>query len=614
MKRFTDLNSFGNTSVDIQDLRPSGIRYDTRVPFQIANDTRAIVSRVILTKPAIDITEIINYSTANVQYEIKIVNVGTPALTGATISWADFPSTCTLTSSTNYYLVTNITDPAEWDKLGAFILNLPADFETAISWYVQAKVIYNEAGVEKTISWRVYDPNRYFTSEMIAQFGLNANIGYRTNGASAMSASATCSASATVIKPSLRLQVDENPSTGQLFEATYVSDSAINVYWGDGTNNTYPSGSGTMSHTYTGTGSQPIVNINGLVRKYTQASPAGRVDVIAIKDWNNSLQDLSSAFVDHNITEVPNYLPNTVTNISYMLKNNYSFNDSRITSWDTSNVTNIEGLFQGCVSFNQPIGTWDVSGVTNLDNLFRGSSMTFNQSLNAWDVSGVTSMKYTFYGCINYNQSLSTWNTTNVTDMSWMFGGCTNFNQNINAWNVGNVTNMTYMFFGAAAYNQSLSSWNVGNVTNMSAMFAGASTFNQDLNLWDVSKVTNFSGMFSQAAAFNGPIISWNTGAATNMSTMFEGCTSFNRPINSWNTSNVTNMLGMFIDAGVFNQDISGWDTSKVTNMSSMFRNAAAFNQDLSGWCVSLIPTKPTLFDYGATSWTLPKPVWGTCP
>jgi surface protein len=63
-----------------------------------------------------------------------------------------------------------------------------------------------------------------------------------------------------------------------------------------------------------------------------------------------------------------------------------------------------------------------------------------------------------------------------------------------------------------------------------------------------------------------------------------------------------------------FNQDISTWDVSNVTQMEDMFWNNEQFNQDLSGWCVSLIPTEPNNFYAGATSWVLPKPVWGTCP
>jgi len=48
--------------------------------------------------------------------------------------------------------------------------------------------------------------------------------------------------------------------------------------------------------------------------------------------------------------------------------------------------------------------------------------------------------------------------------------------------------------------------------------------------------------------------------------------------------------------------------------MVEMFDNASAFNQDLSGWCVTLISSEPEDFDYLATSWYLPRPVWGTCP
>ena len=79
-------------------------------------------------------------------------------------------------------------------------------------------------------------------------------------------------------------------------------------------------------------------------------------------------------------------------------------------------------------------------------------------------------------------------------------------------------------------------------------------------------------------------------------------------------TSNVTDMLSMFEGATSFNQDISSWGVSNVTNMDYMFSDATSFNQDLSGWCVTLIPTKPDNFDYSAKAWTLPKPVWGTCP
>ena len=102
---------------------------------------------------------------------------------------------------------------------------------------------------------------------------------------------------------------------------------------------------------------------------------------------------------------------------------------------------------------------------------------------------------------------------------------------------------------------------------------------------------------------------------------MFSGAILFDQNIGNWNTSNVVTMEGMFGTATSFNNggspSISGWNVSNVSvvrGMQGMFGFATSFNQDLSNWCVTNIPSEPTDFAAGASSWVLPKPIWGTCP
>jgi len=157
----------------------------------------------------------------------------------------------------------------------------------------------------------------------------------------------------------------------------------------------------------------------------------------------------------------------------------------------------------------------------------------------------------------------------------------------------------------------------LSSVTSMNSMFSNATSFNQDISNWDVSSVTDMSGMFNGATSFNQPLSGWDVSNVTNMSSMFGmpfDSSSFNQDISGWNVSNVTNMSSMFNNTTSFNGNISGWNVSGVTDMALMFNGAASFNQDLSGWCVSQIPGEPFGFADGASSWILPKPVWGTCP
>lgn len=297
-----------------------------------------------------------------------------------------------------------------------------------------------------------------------------------------------------------------------------------------------------------------------------------------------------------------------------------------------------------------PFTAWDIDGTNEreISEIAVGEELVFvtppvvqflfwnGNYYNDWDfgdltdTSGVTNMKSLMTDCMAFNGLLGgNWDTSNVTDMAEMFQECYLFNQDISGFDTSKVTNMASMFWGVEVFDQDISSWDTSNVTNMSEMFKNAKVFNQDIGTkevtvggntytaWDTSNVTEMWSMFHrrlyETSAFNQDISNWNTSNVEDMEAMFTGATVFNQDISRWDTSKVVYMWAMFQDALVFNQDIGGWDTSNVTDMDNMFEGASVFNQDLSNWCVKPAPGNED-FDTGASSWTEPRPVWGTCP
>ena len=77
------------------------------------------------------------------------------------------------------------------------------------------------------------------------------------------------------------------------------------------------------------------------------------------------------------------------------------------------------------------ISNWDVSNVTDMNDMFLGET-SFNQPLNKWNVSNVTDMWCMFWGAESFNQPLNNWNVSNVRDMEHMFTD-TPFNQPLHA-------------------------------------------------------------------------------------------------------------------------------------------------------------------------------------
>ena len=104
-------------------------------------------------------------------------------------------------------------------------------------------------------------------------------------------------------------------------------------------------------------------------------------------------------------------------------------------------------IFSGFKEVKHIIGleNWDVSKVTNMNGMFMGC-IRFNSDLSKWDVSNVKVMRSMFSGCKNFNSDLSKWDVSNVEDMGFMFSSCDNFNSDLSKWDVSSVEDMRNMF------------------------------------------------------------------------------------------------------------------------------------------------------------------------
>ena len=279
----------------------------------------------------------------------------------------------------------------------------------------------------------------------------------------------------------------------------------VTVYWGDSTFNDYTS-TGNYNYEYSSLGTFDV-EISGQIRQLGNGSLGypNTEKIISSSTFGNlpTLLSLSGLFYNAlNLISVPSSLPSAITDLSYCFYGCSNLNDSNVSSWSTTNITTMKGLFYNATIFNQSLNSWITNNVTDMEELFYGSD--FNQSLSTWNTSNVTTMKSMFRDTTSFNQSLSTFDTSGVTNMESIFRGAAVFNQPLNTWNVSNVINMKQMFQNALFFNQTLSSWDVSNVTNMQEMFSGASGFTYaiDLALWNVSNVTNMNNMLFDGVSY----------------------------------------------------------------------------------------------------------------
>ena len=76
-----------------------------------------------------------------------------------------------------------------------------------------------------------------------------------------------------------------------------------------------------------------------------------------------------------------------------MFYNADAFNQE-ISSWDLSNVTDMQLMFNSADAFNQDVSTWDVSNVTDMSSMFDNSGVStdnYDNILIGWSSQALQS-------------------------------------------------------------------------------------------------------------------------------------------------------------------------------------------------------------------------------
>ena len=115
----------------------------------------------------------------------------------------------------------------------------------------------------------------------------------------------------------------------------------------------------------------------------------------------NSVTNMETTFRGCTALTTAHNIPNSVTTIKNTFNGCTSFTVIDTTDWDTSNVTNMSGLFYGCSNLTEIKGieNWNTSKVTNVWDLFYGCSSIEYMDLSQWDMSNMTSTGCMYRHC-----------------------------------------------------------------------------------------------------------------------------------------------------------------------------------------------------------------------
>lgn len=323
---------------------------------------------------------------------------------------------------------------------------------------------------------------------------------------------------------------------------------------------------------------------------------------------------------------------------------------------DTSNVTNMSHMFDGCYLLkhisdlytnscvdasymfaNCPLEDYwldgdedlDFCNCENMERMFSECGLSFKNFASRFKTSNkLTNVKEMFSGCHGITEldlcegEFDPIVTTNVTSFYRMFYNCAQMKKLAFSFNVTNAVSIEGMFRDCIALEAIYADYINGtpgiclftsngysnNITKMNSVFMNCEslkdeTIQEVMNLLDTSNATDMSYMFSGCKSMSSVICRFDTSKVKTMKRMFAYCdniTSDSPAMQLCDTSSLEDISGMYYEAGANGNcaaiNLSYFNTSKLTSVEECFYGCKVDRINVHGWDLSSITNHEDVF------------------
>ena len=175
---------------------------------------------------------------------------------------------------------------------------------------------------------------------------------------------------------------------------------------------------------------RPVNGVSGTLSNWGMNNPP----------WDSKLASIESVVIKPGVSAITCFC---------MFYNMTNCTSMALSGLDTSNVTRMDSMFNGCSSLtNLDLSGLETSKVTNMSGMFFNCSSLTSLDVSNFDTSNVTNMRNMFSDCYAITSlDVSEFDTSNVTNMDGMFSSCYVLTRlDVSGWDTSNVTNMSNMF------------------------------------------------------------------------------------------------------------------------------------------------------------------------